>query len=77
LAPGCLICESEERETWTAESLRAVCAWIATYESISNSHAARLDETSAVHVSGQHQGFARAVLIEAAKVVGMGKRVRK
>src|SRR5439155_27032573 len=49
LVPGCLTGESEERETWTAESLRAafpnedVCLrgeWP--------------DETSAVNVSGQH-----------------------
>src|SRR5579872_3251839 len=25
--PGCLTGESEERETWTAESLRAGCVW--------------------------------------------------
>ncbi len=25
--PGCLTGESEERETWTAESLRAACSW--------------------------------------------------
>ena len=28
-APGCLTCESEERETWTAESLRAGCVYVA------------------------------------------------
>jgi hypothetical protein len=49
LVPGCLIGESEERETWTAESLRAV-------PSIGDlsSREVRPDETSAVDVSGQH-----------------------
>src|SRR5262249_5242764 len=53
-APGCLTSESEERETWTAESLRAAS---------SNGEALRLfswgaaiEETSAVDVSGQHFG---------------------
>src|SRR4029077_7492158 len=50
--PGCLKSESEERETWTAESLRAAS---------SNGRAsafpgtgAVMEETSAVDVSGQH-----------------------
>jgi hypothetical protein len=47
--PGCLIGESEERETWTAESLRAA----SSIEDLS-SIAVRPDETSAVDVSGQH-----------------------
>ena len=49
LVPGCLTGESEERETWTAESLRAA--------SRSEQHVfewERPDETSAVDVSGQH-----------------------
>jgi hypothetical protein len=44
MVPGCLTGESEERETWTAESLRAA----------SSLGRVRPDETSAVHVSGQH-----------------------
>jgi hypothetical protein len=46
-----LIGESEERETWTAESLRAA----SSIEDLS-SIAVRPDETSAVDVSGQHPG---------------------
>ena len=49
-APGCLTSESEERETWTAESLRAVRLLRAQAPG-----RRRPDETSAVHVSGQHQ----------------------
>jgi len=48
-SPGCLTGESEERETWTAESLRA--AWFAEKQF---STGRRPDETSAVDVSGQH-----------------------
>jgi hypothetical protein len=47
--PGCLTGESEERETWTAESLRAV-----RLGSGQPGDWRRPDETSAVHVSGQH-----------------------
>jgi len=47
--PGCLTSESEERETWTAESLRAVPEFGAI------PYRVRPDETSAVDVSGQHQ----------------------
>ena len=56
--PGCLTGESEERETWTAESLRAASSG----GSISGLIPAQLrpDETSAVHVSGQHH-FREAV----------------
>ena len=50
-SPGCLIGESEERETWTAESLRAA----SSIEDLS-SIVVRPDETSAVDVSGQHPG---------------------
>src|SRR5262245_22689489 len=46
--PGCLIGESEERETWTAESLRAAFA------RGRNSPNGAVDETSAADVSGQH-----------------------
>ena len=53
--PGCLTSESEERETWTAESLRAVGL---RGETLSRR---RPDETSAVHVSGQHPLFVRAI----------------
>ena len=44
LVLGCLIGESEERETWTAESLRAVFSQAEK----------RPDETSAVLRFGQH-----------------------
>ncbi len=51
MVPGCLRRESEERETWTAESLRAA------FRSRSLSPAkVRLEETLAVDVSGQHYG---------------------
>ena len=43
--PGCLTSESEERETWTAGSLRTVSL---TEQSVA---ARSLEETSAVHVS--------------------------
>ena len=43
--PGCLTSEDEERETWTAESLRVSIIWIRKY---SNVEAGR--KTSAVHV---------------------------
>jgi hypothetical protein len=46
--PGCLTSESEERETWTAESLRAAFRCGSIPDRI------RPDETSAVDVSGQH-----------------------
>ena len=50
--PGCLTGESEERETWTAESLRAASSGGLIPGSIPAQ--LRPDETSAVHVSGQH-----------------------
>src|SRR5258706_12055089 len=50
MVPGCLTGESEERETWTAESLRAALS------RRSNSSTEAADETSAVDVSGQHCG---------------------
>jgi len=43
--PGCLTSEDEERETWTAESLRVSITWIRKYWSV---EAGR--KTSAVHV---------------------------
>src|SRR5262249_53192096 len=49
--PGCLTGESEERETWTAESLRAAFLEGKPLRM-------RPDETSAVDVSGQHLGHA-------------------
>src|SRR5229473_1114273 len=49
LVPGCLTGESEERETWTAESLRA-----ASPNEDLCLRGERPDETSAVDVSGQH-----------------------
>src|SRR5262245_32855618 len=49
LVPGCLTGESEERETWTAESLRA-----ASPNGDTCLQGGRPDETSAVDVSGQH-----------------------
>src|SRR5262249_49399216 len=49
LVPGCLIGESEERETWTAESLRA-----ASRSRANVFDRVRPDETSAGGVSGQH-----------------------
>jgi hypothetical protein len=49
LVPGCLTGESEERETWTAESLRA-----ASPNEDLCLRGRRPDETSAVDVSGQH-----------------------
>ena len=45
---GCLTGESEERETWTAESLRAA------FRAGESLRANGQDETSAVDVSGQH-----------------------
>ena len=45
---GCLTSESEERETWTAESLRAA------FRAGESLRANGQDETSAVDVSGQH-----------------------
>ncbi len=50
--PGCLTGESEERETWTAESLRAASS---NGEGLpSSARQKRPEETSAVDVSGQH-----------------------
>src|SRR5262249_3913995 len=48
--PGCLTGESEERETWTAESLRTASAKEKSFCS------AVMEETSAVDVLGQHSG---------------------
>ena len=59
-APGCLIGESEERETWTAESLRAAHVPGSIYVSRLRPRRTRLDETSAVHVSGQHHKISRS-----------------
>jgi hypothetical protein len=53
MVPGCLTGESEERETWTAESLRA--AFRARKQFFKRG--GRI-ETSAVDVSGQHYGRA-------------------
>ena len=49
MIPGCLTGESEERETWTAGSLRA-----ASSDGEIRLQVRSLEETSAVHVSGQH-----------------------
>ena len=51
--PGCLTGESEERETWTGEALRAASSERSIFGSIPAQR--RSDETSAVHVSGQPQ----------------------
>src|ERR1700741_3475983 len=51
-APGCLTSESEERETWTAESLRAASSNGEGFGFFRES--AAMEETSAVDVSGQH-----------------------
>src|SRR5450755_4302946 len=45
MVPGCLKSESEERETWTAGSLRAALSWKSNFP-----RRAALEETSAVHV---------------------------
>jgi hypothetical protein len=50
--PGCLTSESEERETWTAESLRAASSNGEGFGFFRES--AAMEETSAVDVSGQH-----------------------
>jgi hypothetical protein len=47
-ASGCLTSESEERETWTAESLRAA------FRAGASLRGNGQEETSAVDVSGQH-----------------------
>ena len=60
MVPGCLTGESEERETWTAESLRAASSignlcpkgWLRKRPIFEKRR--RPDETSAVDVSGQH-----------------------
>ena len=54
--PGCLTSESEERETWTAESLRAASSNGEMLRKRRFFAEVRPDETSAVHVSGQHCG---------------------
>ena len=47
--PGCLTSEDEERETWTAESLRVSITWeLGIFIRISGVEAGR--KTSAVHV---------------------------
>ena len=51
MAPGCLTGESEERETWTAESLRAASS---NGEDLFLFARRAVEETSAVDVSGQH-----------------------
>ncbi len=56
--PGCLTGESEERETWTAESLRAASSngeGLVERLGFFRKRAA-MEETSAVDVSGQHFG---------------------
>src|SRR5579872_2444638 len=50
--PGCLTSESEERETWTAESLRAASSNGEGFGFLRARTA--MEETSAVDVSGQH-----------------------
>ena len=50
--PGCLTGESEERETWTAESLRAASSNGEGFGFFRKR--AAMEETSAVDVSGQH-----------------------
>ena len=61
--PGCLTSEDEERETWTAESLRA--AILDRRSGFERSFVFEReewpDETSAVDVSGQHQFRANGV----------------
>src|SRR5262249_10011151 len=54
LGPGCLTGESEERETWTAESLRVAIATEDWALGPDCPDAMGPDETSAVDVSGQH-----------------------
>ena len=51
-APGCLTSESEERETWTAESLRAASSNGEGFGFFRKR--AAMEETSAVDVLGQH-----------------------
>src|SRR6266849_2332125 len=55
LVLGCLTGESEERETWTAESLRTcVLQRKSAFTQAGFRAETRSDETSAVDVSGQH-----------------------
>src|SRR3984893_9770653 len=52
--PGCLTGESEERETWTAESPRTAISLGLACSQVGFNADMRSDETSAVDVSGQH-----------------------
>src|SRR5208282_264698 len=52
--PGCLTSESEERETWTAESLRTASSNGEGFGLVRKRTV--MEETSAVDVSGQHYG---------------------
>src|SRR5580704_19223722 len=79
VVPGCLTGESEERETWTAESLRAASSGGLIPGSIPAQW--RPDETSAVHVSGQHHfreaegvGPTQVGLMSAARMDEVGPR---
>ena len=76
---GCLTSESEERETWTAESLRAASSGGSIFGSVPAQR--RSDETSAVHVSGQHHfreaegvGTTQVGLMSAARMDEVGPR---
>src|ERR1700733_7098077 len=65
--PRCLKSESEERETWAAESLRAA---FANREGVSFILRVRVafEETSAVDVLGNTIGFRRAQALRKTKV---------
>jgi len=74
--PGCLKSESEERETWTAESLRAASSNAEGFRTeFLLREKMRPDETSAVDVSGQHYGFARSQSGTSSNVVTCREKV--
>ena len=75
--PGCLTGESEERETWTAESLRAICSdgSLASKEAGFRRTGGQ-EETSAVDVSGQHQ-FRNAAIVCAVQTGRMIMHAKK
>jgi hypothetical protein len=56
-ASGCLTGESEERETWTAESLRAACSWGASQ--VGSVAVADFEKQSSCHAVGRDFGGTR------------------
>ena len=75
--PGCLTGESEKEKRGRRSPCEPCACELQFAQVDSDLSAMRLDETSAVHVSGQHHNFAKAVDVAAMQIASAPVRARK